>query len=311
MNLKTQIPNNINNSSFKKQVIESFLITSRETLEASLVVGIVLGYLNRTNNEHYKKMVSYGILLGIAGSLIIALLFTRFTGGFEGTAEQFFEGITMLLGAFLLTTMIVWMLQQKNMKVEIEKKIDGHLQKERFIMSNMGICALITTAILREGVETIIFLNAARYAGGINFIGGLLGVITAIALGYAVFLTSKKINLKHIFTASSLLLLLFAAGLTAHGVHEFEEAGVISATKQLWDINPSVRADGSYPFLHEKGIAGSFLRGLFGYHGDPSAAEVVSYFLYLLIVGSLVYGLQRKRQGVKAWLKTEEQTSNS
>ncbi|MEK6869214.1 MAG: FTR1 family protein, partial [Nanoarchaeota archaeon] len=77
-------------------VLSSFLITSRETLEAALVVGIVLAYLTRTNNEQYKKTVYYGIFAGIALSIFSAFLFNIFAGGFEGRAEELFEGFTML-----------------------------------------------------------------------------------------------------------------------------------------------------------------------------------------------------------------------
>ena len=88
-------------------MIESFLVTSRETLEASLVVGIVLAYLNRTNNQNYKKSVYYGIIFGIIASIIAAFLFTMVTGDFEGNAEQIFEGITIIIGSFLLSTIIL------------------------------------------------------------------------------------------------------------------------------------------------------------------------------------------------------------
>src|SRR3990167_1628986 len=108
-------------------MIESFLVTSRETLEASLVVGIVLAYLNKTDNKSYKKTVYYAIIFGILASILAAFAFTFFAGGFEGASEQIFEGVTMLLGAFLLTTMILWMMQQRFIAKEIESKVNMHL----------------------------------------------------------------------------------------------------------------------------------------------------------------------------------------
>src|SRR3990167_5211544 len=125
-------------------MLESFLITSRETLEASLVVGIVLAYLNKTGNQQHKKSVYYGIFFGIAASILAAFLFTL-AAGFEGITEQIFEGVTMLIGAFLLTTMILWMWQQNHTE-EIEGRVAGHLKQ----FSHFGIFLLIFIAIIRE-----------------------------------------------------------------------------------------------------------------------------------------------------------------
>ena len=257
-------------------MIESFLVTSRETLEASLVVGIVLAYLNRTNNQNYKKTVYYGIGFGILASLLSAVTFTIFSGGLEGKAEQIFEGTTMLFGAFLLTTMILWMMQQRHIAKDIEGKVEKHLMSTEPLFSHIGIFMLVSIAIIREGVETVIFLNALNYASGINFIGGTLGIVAAILVGYLFFVSTKRINLKKLFNISSILLILFAAGLVAHGMHEFEEAGLVSGiVAPLFDVNH---------ILNEKGLVGSFLKGLFGYNGNPSLLEVLAYASYLGVI---------------------------
>lgn len=273
-------------------MLESFLVTSRETLEASLVVGIVLAYLNRTNNQNYRKTVYYGIFFGILTSVIAAFLFTILAGGFEGKAEQIFEGTTMLFGAFLLTTMILWMMKQRHIAEEIEGKVERHIQTAQPLFSHIGIFMLIFVAIIREGIETVIFLNAINYASGINFIGGTLGIIAAIIIGYLFFIGFKKINLKRLFNLSSILLILFAAGLVAHGVHEFEEAGIVSGiVAPLFDINP---------ILNEKGLVGSFLKGLFGYNGNPSMLEVIAYVSYLGAIFYLYKRIESSKTIVKA-----------
>src|SRR3989338_9558315 len=219
-------------------MIDSFLVTSRETLEAGLVVGIVLAYLNKTNNQNYKKTVYYAIAFGILTSILAAFAFTFFAGEFKGASEQIFEGTTMLIGAFLLTTMILWMMKQRHIAKEIESKVEKHLMKTEPLFSHVGIFLLIFIAIVREGVETVIFLNATNYASGISFLGGLLGIGIAIVVGYLFFMSVKKINLKKLFNVSSILLILFAAGLVAHGIHEFEEAKVVNGIiSPLFDIN--------------------------------------------------------------------------
>ena len=272
-------------------MIESFLITSRETLEASLVVGIVLAYLNKTNNQNYRKTVYYAIIFGIIASILAAVAFTFFAGGFEGKAEELVEGITMLIGAFLLTTMILWMMQQRHIAKEIEGKVERHLLSSRPLFSHLGIFMIIFIAIIREGVETVIFLNAINYANGINFIGGSLGILAAIVVGYLFFISTRKINLKRLFNVSSILLILFAAGLVAHGIHEFEEAGVLNPiVENVWDINHIV---------DEKGIFGSFLKGLFGYNGNPSLLEVISYAAYLALIFILYRRIEKSNLTVQ------------
>ena len=92
-------------------MIPSIIITFREALEAALIVGIVLGFLMRTNQTKHNNVVYLGVVSGIVGSVIGAVLFIQIAGGFSGRAEEIFEGFTMLIGAVLLTTMILWMMK--------------------------------------------------------------------------------------------------------------------------------------------------------------------------------------------------------
>ena len=282
-------------------VLSSFLITSRETLEAALVIGIVLAYLTKTNNKHYKKTVYYGIVFGVILSVLAAVIFTLFAGGFEGKSEAIFEGSTMLFASVLLTTMILWMMQQKHISREIEERVTKHVANANFNQTYAyGLFALIVFAILREGVETVIFFSALNYASGISFVGATLGIVTAIAIGYLFFVGTRKVNLKRFFNITGVLLILIAAGLVAHGVHEFQEAAVIPyAVKEVWDINPAVTSLGAYPLLHEKGIIGSFMNGLFGYNGNPSLLEVLFYVGYLAII-FLIYRKIESKNSVRA-----------
>ena len=269
-------------------MLESFLVTSRETLEASLVIGIVLAYLNKTNNQNYKKTVYYAIVVGILASILAAFAFTFFAGEFQGASVQIFEGATMLLGAFLLTTMILWMMRQRFISKEIESKVEKHLMNPQSMFSHIGIFMVIFIAVIREGFETVIFMNALNYASGINFLGGTLGIIAAAVVGYLFFVSTRKINLKKLFNVSSVLLILFAAGLVAHGMHEFEAAkivpGIISPLYNLSNV------------LSENGLVGGFLKGLFGYSAAPSLTEIIAYFAYLALI--LILYLRIKNSGI-------------
>ncbi len=272
-------------------MIPSFIITFRETLEAALIVGIVLSYLVKTNQTRYNNIVYISSAFAIVASIIGALLFNYIAGGFTGRAEEIFEGITMLIGALLLTTMILWMMKQKHIVAELEHKVATELTEAH----KFGLFSLIFVAVLREGIETVIFLQAASFIStNNNLIGALTGISAAIFLGYAIFVGSMRISLKKFFNITSLLLILFAAGLVAHGVHELQEAKIIpTVIEHLWDINPTVNPDGSYPPLHEKGYIGSILKGLFGYNGNPSLIEVLSYFVYIMLVFVLWRNIER------------------
>ena len=178
-------------------MIASFIITFRETLEAALIIGIILGYLAKTKQTRYNNVVYLGIVSGIVASILVALLFSGVTGELTGNAEYIFEGLTMLLGALLLTTMILWMMKQKHISKELREKIKIKLAKTQ----RLGLFFLVFVSIFREGVETVIFLGAASFISTDNtLIGALLGIIGAILLGYFMFVGSKKINLKKFFS---------------------------------------------------------------------------------------------------------------
>ena len=273
-------------------MIPSFIITFREALEAALIVGIILSYLVRTKQTEYSNVVYMGVLSGIVASIIGALLFVRLAGGFTGRAEQIFEGSTMLIGALLLTTMILWMMKQRHIALELELRVKTELTENH----RLGLFLLMFVAVLREGIETVIFLGAASFVSSSNsLIGASAGIVAAIVLGYAIFVGSMKINLKRFFNMTGILLILFAAGLVAYGVHELQEAKIIPTwVEHLWDINPSVNPDGTYPLLHENGYGGSILKGLFGYNGNPSLLEVLSYVSYLGLV-LILWGSKKKK----------------
>ena len=108
------------------------------------------------------------------------------------------------------------MMRQKRIAIEIQNKVSNVIDKANIDKTYAyGLFFLILIAVFREGVETVIFLNAIQYASGINFIGGLLGVLVAVGIGYLFFNSTRKVNLKKFFNISSILLILFSAGLVA------------------------------------------------------------------------------------------------
>jgi high-affinity iron transporter len=141
---------------------------------------------------------------------------------------------------------------------------------------------LAFVVVVREGIETVLFLFAAtRVAESplLFTVGGFLGLAIAIVIGYSIYKGSSRLNLRTFFNVTSLVLIVFAAGLLAHGIHEFHEAGIIPPIiEQVWDINH---------ILPEKSTFGRFLTAIVGYNGNPSLVEVVAYSVYLaLALGS-------------------------
>ena len=263
-------------------MVQNAIILFRETLEAALVVGIVLGYLKRTGQSRNSYLVYTAVGVGIGASVAGAIVFSLVAGGFSGKNEEVFEGVIMLAAAALLTTMIFWMMNQSQKAQEIEQRVESSLAESKKI----GVFLIIFFGVLREGVESVLFLNAVRFSnGGLDLIGAILGILAAVVVAIVLFRGAVRIRTGTFFAVTNVVLVLFAAGLVAHGIHELQEAGIIPVVvEHVWDINPAVSADGSYPLLHEDGSIGSLLKGLLGYNGNPSLVEVVAYGVFVAAI---------------------------
>ena len=271
---------------------ESFIILFREGFEAFLILFIVLGALKKSGSMQYNRVVYAGALAAVLGSFILASIFKAVKLKFEGPAEYIFEGVTMITTSVLLAFMILWLVRFKTNAGKIKSELQGHINSNRSI----GIFSLIFFSIFREGVETVLFFIGLDLSAGLDvFTGALAGLIVALGLCYGIFAGTIKLNFRVFFNVTTFILLLIAAGLMAHGVHELNEAEIIpSVIEHVWDINPPLYADGSYPAFHEKGSIGGFLQALFGYNGNPSLTEVISYILYVIIIGYLWIRFEKK-----------------
>ena len=260
-------------------MLASFLITLREGLEAALIIGIILAYLARTDNRQGFKPVWLGTSLAVLVSLIAGAAIYLLAGEFSGQAEEIFEGLAMFVAAGVLTWMIFWMRKQA---VNIKAHLHAQIQSVLTTGSPLGLVILAFVVVVREGIETVLFLFAATRAAESPLLftmGGFLGLAIAIVIGYSIYKGSSRLNLRTFFNVTSLVLILFAAGLLAHGIHEFHEAGIIPPmVEHVWDINY---------ILPEKSTFGRFLTAIVGYNANPSLIEVIAYPLYLaLALGS-------------------------
>jgi high-affinity iron transporter len=269
-------------------MLASFLLSLREGIEAALIIGIVLGALRQMRRTELLSAVWYGALAAVLVSLVSGIGLTALGLSLEGAAEQIFEGVAMLLAAGVLTWMIFWMSRQAR---HIKGELESGVHKAAFEGGKRGLFALAFLAVVREGIELALFLTAATFASGARstIVGALLGLGSAVLLGWGLFASTARLNLRRFFQVTGVLLILFSAGLVAHGVHEFNEAGVIPAViEHVWDANP---------IMDENGALGSALKALFGYNGNPSLTEVLAYFAYFV---SIFYGLRSSGRQAEA-----------
>ncbi|MFQ5737003.1 MAG: FTR1 family protein [Thermodesulfobacteriota bacterium] len=262
-------------------MIPSMVLTFREFLEATLVIVVILSYLKRTGHARHAKNVWYGAGIGVICSVALAVLFGLVSGGLGAGAEEVFEGVMMLIAVALLTWMIVWMMAQRTVAKELERKVSRELDKRQAL----GVILLVAVAVLREGIETVIFLYAASFAGAADLGGAVMGGLAAVALGYLLFTGAKRVRLKAFFQITSVILILFAAGLTSHALLEFQKAGVLSPiVEHLYDVTWIVS---------KKSTMGGILSSLFGYTGKPSLTEMTGYLGYLSMTYALYRGMGR------------------
>jgi len=265
-------------------MIPGFVIVFRETLEAALIVGIVFSYLDRLNARDKFKQVWAGIGFGILASILSAVLFQVIAGGFSGQAEKIFEGVTFLIGAVLLTTFILWMIKEEKYVTNLQKKVETRVNSNQML----GIFLIVFISILREGIETVIFfqsLTKLQNNAVLNWFGAIIGAGLAVLAGILIYKGEKRFSLKKFFFVTNIILIMFAGGMVAYGIHELQEAGVVPVVvEHLYNINPPVIIEGIYPVLHDKGAIGSIFKGLFGYNGNPSLIELICYWMYLSAV---------------------------
>jgi high-affinity iron transporter len=253
----------------------SFILSLREGLEAALVIGIVLGAVHKMGRPDLKPVVWAGAGMAVIASIAAAVLLTLIGAEFEGRAEEIFEGFAMLAAAGLLTWMIFWMHSRAR---TLKSDLEDDVRLASFRNGGRALFILAFLAISREGFELVLFLGAAGMASNTlqTLTGAVLGLGIAVFLGWLLFATTRRLNLRQFFRVTNVMLILFAAGLVAHGVHEFNEAGLIPPViEHVWDTNP---------ILDENATTGEILKALFGYNGNPSLTEVVAYLSYFVLL---------------------------
>ncbi len=252
-------------------MFQSLVITLREGVEAVLILGIVLGYLKKTGREAWSRYAWWGLASAVAASLAAAYVVYRFE-----VIEDAYEGWLMLVGAVFVASMVYWMWRTgKRLKQEIESKL-AELSTSPSRKAALGLFLFVFLMVFREGAETVLFLAAVslRTSELLNFMGGVLGLALAVALGVAFFKGSVKVDLRKFFTVTTLVLFVVAAQLFVSGVHELSEAMVLpSGPREMALIGPIVNNDAFF-FVVIVALALFLIIAQRIQAGDPRAAEV-------------------------------------
>lgn len=275
------------------------LITFREALEAALIVAILAAYLKKIGRQDLNRYLLIGVSTAIIASIFAGGLAAYIYGGLSGVSEKLFEGSASILATIVLTYMIFWMAKNaRRIRGELEEKV--HTTVTRGYV--YGIAVLAFVAVAREGLETVLFLTALAVQDfAATLIGLVVGVGVVVGLSFLMMKGAYRLDLQRFFKYTSIILLIFAAGLFGYGVHEMIEAaeesgieiGLLAA--YAYDINPPDTAN----IFHEKGVVGSILKALVGYDGNPEWLRVIVYLGYWLVIGGYLvrsYNLFRGRR---------------
>ena len=252
----------------------TFLILFRESLEAFLLVGILLAYLRRIGGERYSRWIYVGVAAGLIASVVAAFILQVVVDQFS---NEFYRAILsaaiMFTATCILTYMAIWMHRQARAHTDHAKRL---LQDYMTAGNVIGIAMLAFFSVWREGLETVLFLSALAYTGqGLSLAGGLLGMVLAVLLIWMLISGTQRVPLQIFFRYTSLLLIVIAAGLLGSAVAMLQSAGFpLGPSAPLFDISS---------ILPDTTGLGVFLRGLFGYNATPTPPQFALWAVYLLV----------------------------
>jgi high-affinity iron transporter len=257
-------------------VAAAFFIALREGLEAALIVGIICAYLVKVGRRDVLPRIIAGVGLAIGLSVGIGVAVVATIGRLPFKLQATLEGMAAVAAVIVVTWMLFWMRRQgRSLKGELENSVSLALAAG----TTTALVGIAFLAVIREGLETTLFFLAllGSQSGDVTaaVAGGLIGLAVAAALGWAIFVAGRRINLGRFFTLTGVILIFVAAGLIVYAIAEFTEAGYLPVMPPLFDLTG---------VLPQSSPLGSVLTGLFGYRAAPSALQVAAYLSYLVPV---------------------------
>lgn len=277
-------------------MFSNYLIGLREGIEAALVVSILLTYLVRTNRNPLIKFVWYGLAAAVLASIFIAVGLESISGELSETLEPIFAGTVSFVAVGFVTWMIFWM---KRSAKTISSDLRDQLDSAAVSGGAIAVAAMAFVAVLREGAETAIFFWAAAHATGnsaASVVGLVLGLGTAVIVGWLFYRSASTINLSKFFKITSILLVFVAAGVLSYGIHEFQEVGWLpGAANVLIDLS-GVLIEGSF--------LATLAAGLLNLKPTTTTLQVIGYAIYSITV--LYFLLRNKVAPTSPKLETTE-----
>lgn len=253
-------------------MISTILVAVREGLEAALIVGILYSIIQKFDQKELRKPLWLGVIAAVVVSAAIALLLRLVGAELKGNAEKIFEGFSLLVAAGMLMWMILWVNRQSitfQANLEARMKSTGNNQTA-FIFS------ITFFSVVREGLELSLLLLATGF--GINAVnqiaGTFIGILSAVLLGWLWYRSSNRLSLGRFFQITNLLLILFAAGMVAQAMTEFNELGWIPGI-----INPLYNIS---HFFNDQSPIGGLFSTLLGYSSSPTLTRTITYLLFIL-----------------------------
>lgn len=249
-------------------MLGAFIIVFREVIEAGLIVGIVLAATRGVPGR--GRSVAFGVLAGLFGASLVAAFAGAISESFEGSGQELLNAGVLILAVLMLASHNAWMARHgAEMAREMRELGRAVSAGEK---TTLGLATVVGIAVLREGSEVVLFLAGilASGASGLStFLGGLLGLAGGAALTWLSYLGLLAIPARHIFTVTTALITLVAAGLAAQAAQFLDAAGVVTVLgRRVWDTSG---------ILPEDGIAGRLLHTLIGYTDRPTQLQLVAY----------------------------------
>ncbi|MCW2783089.1 MAG: high-affinity Fe2+/Pb2+ permease [Marmoricola sp.] len=274
-------------------MLGNYLIGLREGLEASLVVVILIAYLVKSDRRQFLPRIWAGIAIAIAVSLGFGALLTFGPRGLTFEAQEGLGGTLSVIAVGFVTWMVFWMARHaRGLSSELRGKVD--------VAAAAGGASLALVAMLavgREGLETALFLWAAtQAASGTNgsevgpLLGALLGILTAVAMGFAFYKGVLQINLSKFFTWTGAILIVVAAGVLGYGVHDLQESGVLPGLNSLaFDVSKQIPPSS---------WLGTFLKGIFNFTPNTTWLQAIAWVAYIVPTLTLFLGRIRRKPPV-------------
>lgn len=284
--------------------LPTFFVTLREGVEAALIVGIVLACLGKAQQSQLNRWVYLGILAGLLGSVLTGIIISNSVAQVEQALptlepiiEPLFDSLFCAIAIIMLSWMLLWMTRQaRSLKGDIEGSVTAALADND--AAGITIFSLVCIAVLREGIETVLFIFTTVQQSGTAAIGAVGGLLGATLIGLALFKWGVRINLRIFFQVMGVLLLLIIGGLVISFFRNLDAAFLAISSldpvnadlcisqdscilgPQLWDARS---------VLPDKQLPGVLLKTLFGYREQLFAGQALAYVLFVITVGSTYF----------------------